>query len=82
MHSWRVLILPYIGEDALYNTYKFDEPWDGPNNIKLLNQIPRLYACPSTPSSRAVARLPAGFGILACGGPVTTASGAPNKFTC
>src|SRR5204863_151662 len=35
MHSWRVLILPYIDHVSLYYEYRFDEPWDGPNNRKL-----------------------------------------------
>ncbi len=34
MHSWRVLILPYVGFDDLYKAYDFTEPWDGPNNKK------------------------------------------------
>ena len=34
MHSWRVLILPYLGFDDLYKAYDFTEPWDGPNNKK------------------------------------------------
>jgi hypothetical protein len=41
--SWRVLILPYIEEEALYNEFKLDEPWDGPNNKKLLARGPRAY---------------------------------------
>src|SRR5262245_51620214 len=30
MHSWRVLILQYLGDDAraLYDKYDFDEPWN------------------------------------------------------
>ena len=47
MHSWRVLILPYIEEESLYKQYRFDEPWDGPNNSKLANQMPNIYHCPS-----------------------------------
>jgi len=35
MHSWRVLILPFMEQVALYNAYHFEEPWDGPNNRKL-----------------------------------------------
>ena len=45
IHSWRVLMLPCIGEDALYSKYDFDEPWDGANNIKLLNQMPAIFSC-------------------------------------
>jgi prepilin-type processing-associated H-X9-DG protein len=47
MHSWRVLILPYIDQAPLYNQYNFSEPWDGPTNSRLLSQMPPLYACPS-----------------------------------
>ncbi|PHR93513.1 MAG: hypothetical protein COA78_32765 [Blastopirellula sp.] len=47
MHSWRVLILPFIEEQTLYNQYDFDEPWDGPNNSKLATRLPYAYVCPS-----------------------------------
>ena len=43
-HSWRVLILPYIEEQKLYDAYRFDEPWDGPNNAKLAGRMPRVFA--------------------------------------
>ena len=51
MHSWRVLILPYIDQAALYSQYNFSEPWDGPNNSRLLVQMPAVYACPSHAAS-------------------------------
>ncbi|QDU95334.1 DUF1559 family PulG-like putative transporter [Lignipirellula cremea] len=47
MHSWRVLILPYLEEQQLYNAYHFDEPWDGPNNRQLLTECPNAFRCPS-----------------------------------
>ncbi|MCE5266434.1 MAG: DUF1559 domain-containing protein [Planctomycetaceae bacterium] len=47
MHSWRVLILPYLELESLYKQYDFNEPWDGPNNKKLLADCPRAFACPS-----------------------------------
>jgi hypothetical protein len=47
MHSWRVLLLPYLGHQELYARYRFDEPWDGPNNSQLLPLIPAVYRCPS-----------------------------------
>ena len=46
MHSWRVLILPYIEQRVLYGRYRFDEPWDGPNNRKLADLILKGYTCP------------------------------------
>ncbi len=47
MHSWRVLILPFLEQSTLYQSYSMAEPWDGPNNRKLLAQRPNIYACPS-----------------------------------
>lgn len=49
MHSWRVLILPFVDQQELYKRYRFDEPWDGPNNRKLHDVIVPLYSCPSEP---------------------------------
>jgi hypothetical protein len=46
MHSWRVLILPFLDRDDLYAKYRFDEPWDGPNNRQLIDLMPSVYACP------------------------------------
>lgn len=42
--SWRVAILPYLGEDQLYKQFKLDEPWDGPTNKPLLEKMPRVFA--------------------------------------
>jgi prepilin-type processing-associated H-X9-DG protein len=47
MHSWRVLLLPYLDFKPLYDQYRFDEPWDGPNNRKLHSIAMPLYRCPS-----------------------------------
>jgi hypothetical protein len=41
--SWRVLILPYLNEDDLFNQFHLDEPWDGPHNIHLISQMPPIY---------------------------------------
>ena len=47
MHSWRVLLLPYLDQAPLYKEYRFDEPWDGPNNRKLAGKIGDIFRCPS-----------------------------------
>lgn len=44
--SWRVHLLPYIEEAALYNEFHLDEPWDSPHNIKLLERMPATYRDP------------------------------------
>jgi prepilin-type processing-associated H-X9-DG protein len=47
MHSWRTLIMPFIEGDNPLKEYNFNEPWDGPNNHKLIAKRPRGFACPS-----------------------------------
>ena len=41
--SWRVELLPYIGETALYNQFHQHEPWNSPHNIQLLDKMPEIY---------------------------------------
>jgi hypothetical protein len=41
--SWRVHLLPYMEEEELWKSFKLDEPWDGPNNKKLIAKIPDIY---------------------------------------
>jgi hypothetical protein len=43
IHSWRVLILPQLERQDLYNAYNFAEPWDGPNNRQLADKIGSVY---------------------------------------
>lgn len=47
MHSWRVLLLPYLEYGHVYERYNFDEPWDGPNNRELAKEYPYIDRCPS-----------------------------------
>jgi hypothetical protein len=42
-----VHILPYIDQQALYDQFKLDEPWDSENNKKLIEKIPAIYLDPS-----------------------------------
>ncbi|HEY1192346.1 MAG TPA: DUF1559 domain-containing protein [Gemmata sp.] len=44
--SWRVLILPYIEQEALYKEFKLDEPWDSDHNKKLITKMPKTFAHP------------------------------------
>jgi hypothetical protein len=54
--SWRVALLPYLGHDALYKRFKLDEPWDGPNNKKLREEMPSVYGGGSGDKDRTKAR--------------------------
>jgi hypothetical protein len=64
--SWRVALLPYLEQQPLYTQFKLDEPWDGPNNIKLLGQMPKVYNCPSaqTPANETVYQVFVGNGAI------------------
>ncbi len=42
--SWRVAILPFLEEDALYKEFKVDEGWDSEHNKKLIEKLPKIYA--------------------------------------
>lgn len=41
--SWRVLILPYLEQNNLYNQFRLDEPWDSEHNLKLASTVPFPY---------------------------------------
>ena len=44
--SWRVLILPFLGEQELYRRFRLDEPWNSPHNFPLLQEMPMEFRCP------------------------------------
>jgi hypothetical protein len=44
--SWRVAILPFVEEEALYKEFHLEEPWDSPHNKALLSRRPRTLAPP------------------------------------
>jgi prepilin-type processing-associated H-X9-DG protein len=46
LHSWRVAVLPFVGEESLYKEFHLDEPWDSDHNRQLLERMPRVYAEP------------------------------------
>jgi hypothetical protein len=41
--SWRVAILPYIGQKTLYDRFKRDERWDSPANQELIQYMPKVF---------------------------------------
>lgn len=44
--SWRVHLLPFLEEDALYKRFRLDEPWDSPHNAKLIPLMPKVFEQP------------------------------------
>lgn len=46
--SWRVHVLPYLGQQELYEKFRLDEPWNSEHNRALIAQMPALYLDPSS----------------------------------
>jgi hypothetical protein len=46
LYSWRVLLLPVLEEQDLFEKFHLDEPWDSPHNLPLLSKMPGIYAPP------------------------------------
>ena len=49
LHSWRVLLLPYLGEQDLYNAFDLNLAWDHPVNQTAVMEypMPAVYQHPS-----------------------------------
>jgi prepilin-type processing-associated H-X9-DG protein len=45
--SWRVYMLPFVEQDALFRQFHLDEPWDSDHNKKLIAQMPAVYRSPA-----------------------------------
>ncbi len=42
--SWRVHLLPFLGESDLHREFRLDEPWDSEHNQELLTRMPEIYS--------------------------------------
>jgi uncharacterized lipoprotein NlpE involved in copper resistance len=52
--SWRVLILPYLEQEALYRQFHLDEPWDSEHNKQLIECIPTVYRSPGSKAALGI----------------------------
>lgn len=46
LYSWRVLILPFLEEDALYQQFDLTQTWDSDANVALVGEMPDVFASP------------------------------------
>ncbi|MDB5391175.1 MAG: hypothetical protein JWM11_6821 [Planctomycetaceae bacterium] len=60
--SWRVMLLPFLGEQRLYQQFKIDEPWDSANNKPLIAQMPKNFGV--NPEGKTRVHVLAGNGTL------------------
>lgn len=44
--SWRVLILPYLGEEDLFRQFDLSRPWDSMENQQASLEMPKVYRHP------------------------------------
>jgi prepilin-type N-terminal cleavage/methylation domain-containing protein len=49
LHGWGVFLLPYVEQKSLYDKYRLDKDWRGPENKEVRETFPKLYLCPSSP---------------------------------
>ena len=54
LYSWRVLLLPYLGQDMLFRQFDQTQAWNGPRNMMLTNTAMPLYNCPSSPQQNGL----------------------------
>jgi prepilin-type processing-associated H-X9-DG protein len=62
LHSWRVLILPYIEQNSLYEKIRLDESWDSEHNRQFHSEAPSIFRCPSAGDLREAPAVPAPAG--------------------
>jgi prepilin-type processing-associated H-X9-DG protein len=61
LQSWRVLLLPFVEQQALHRQLRLNEPWDSPHNVQVFapagasdkHEI-REFRCPSDPERGAL----------------------------
>jgi beta-lactamase regulating signal transducer with metallopeptidase domain len=63
--SWRVTLLPYLEQKALYEQFHLDEPWDSEHNKPLIAKMPVVFLDPHDPvSTNASYFMPTGKGMF------------------
>lgn len=53
LYSWRVLILPFVGQQALYERFDKTKAWDAPENIAISNTAVEAFKSPADSSVAA-----------------------------
>jgi hypothetical protein len=79
MHSWRVLILPYLGEQETYDRFDLSKPWNHEINLQASYEMPRVYSHPGDTNPNLGQ---SGYYLITGPGTLFPATGAmsPNKM--
>lgn len=62
--SWRVHMLPFIDQGALYRKFRLDEPWDSEHNKQLIPLIPATYQSPTRKDTKTNYQVVVGPGSM------------------
>ena len=54
--SWRVRLLPYLEQQALYEQFHLDEPWDSAHNRPLADVVVLFFTSPKNPAKAGKTR--------------------------
>lgn len=76
LYSWRVLLLPYLDRDDLFQRFHRDEPWNSPHNRLISDTVMSIFRCPSSPGND-----PLETNYVMVVGPQTISSGAKSVNT-
>lgn len=66
LHSWRALILPYLDEEAVYQTIDLTKPWNDPANARALQTSISVYHCPEAVGPKNTTTYLASVGPNSC----------------
>lgn len=79
LYSWRVLILPFLGQQDLYDQFDLTKAWNDPVNMPLVHQMPDVYRRPGDLKIMTMTGYVAASGPgSVLGGPQDIAQGYPD----
>jgi RNA polymerase sigma factor (sigma-70 family) len=55
--SWRVALLPFLDQGALFQAFHLNESWDSPHNKALIARMPEVFTTPSFPAGDGTTRI-------------------------
>ena len=64
LHSWRVLILPFMEQKVLYAQIRLDEPWDSEYNRQFHTFYIHEFFCPSYPRNAVPVKGAAFYSVI------------------
>ena len=76
--SWRVLLLPQLEESRLFEKFDLTKPWDSPENLPLVQELPKVFASPRDSDSAKAGMTPY-KAIVSDSDTLSTAWGKPGR---